>query len=117
MKSASTRQQLMLTAALLGALPAFAGTDVRFTPLTGSAPVGPPNSLGETASPFVTPEGIHQTNIVSLRVIEDQDYISGKDPLLFPPANVYDRIDNETSPTLPQDRLFRWNILLDWPGK
>ena len=48
-------------------------------------------------------------------LVEDQDYIFGKDPMLVPPANVYDRIDNETSPTLPADKLFRWNILLDWP--
>jgi hypothetical protein len=48
-------------------------------------------------------------------IVEDQDYIHGKDPMPVPPANVYDRIDNEKSPTLPAERIFRWNILLDWP--
>ena len=48
-------------------------------------------------------------------IVEDQDYIYGKDPMLRPPVNVYDRIDNQTTPTLPADKLFRWNILLDWP--
>lgn len=54
-------------------------------------------------------------NKVYRTIVEDQDFIHGKDPMLRPPANVYDRIDNETSPTLPADRIFRWNILLDWP--
>lgn len=48
-------------------------------------------------------------------IVEDQDFIFGKDPMLRPPANVYDRIDNEASPTLPPDKIFRWDILLDWP--
>ncbi len=47
-------------------------------------------------------------------IVEDQDFIHGKDPVLVPPANVYDKIDNGSSPTLPADRIFKWNILLDW---
>ncbi len=47
-------------------------------------------------------------------IVEDQDFIYGKDPVLVPPKNVYDKIDNESSPTLPADRIFKWNILLDW---
>jgi len=50
-------------------------------------------------------------------IVEDQDFIHGKDAVLTPPVNVYDRIDNESSPTLPPDKIFRWNILLDWPGQ
>lgn len=48
-------------------------------------------------------------------IVEDQDFIYGKDPVLVPPKNVYDKIDNENSPTLPPERIFKWNILLDWP--
>jgi hypothetical protein len=48
-------------------------------------------------------------------IVEDQDFIYGKDPVLTPPKNVYDKIDNENSPTLPPERIFKWNILLDWP--
>ena len=48
-------------------------------------------------------------------IVEDQDYIYGKDGVLAPPKNVYDKIDNENSPTLPEDRIFKWDILLDWP--
>ena len=48
-------------------------------------------------------------------IVEDQDFIFGKDPVLSPPENVYDKIDNENTPTLPPERIFKWNILLDWP--
>ena len=48
--------------------------------------------------------------------MEDQDFIYGKDPVLVPPKNVYDKIDNANSPTLPAERIFKWNILLDWPA-
>jgi hypothetical protein len=50
-------------------------------------------------------------------IVEDQDYIYGKDTVLAPPANVYDRIENDKTPTLPPERIYKWNILLDWPGK
>jgi hypothetical protein len=48
-------------------------------------------------------------------IVEDQDYIFGKDPVLSPPVNVYDKIENENTPTLPPERVYKWNILLDWP--
>jgi hypothetical protein len=48
-------------------------------------------------------------------IVEDQDYIFGKDPVLSPPVNVYEKIDNENTPTLPPERIFKWNIVLDWP--
>ena len=84
MKPLSLRKQLVLTSMIAGIVPCMAGTDIWFTPLTGSAPVVPPNSLGETASPFVTPEGIHQNNIVSLREIEDQILSPGQSIIRVP---------------------------------
>jgi len=48
-------------------------------------------------------------------IVQDQDFIYGKDAILTPPKNVYDKIDNEKTPTLPEERTFKWNILLDWP--
>jgi hypothetical protein len=48
-------------------------------------------------------------------IVEDQDFIYGKDATVTPPANVYDVIDNEKTPTLPDNRVFSYNILLDWP--
>ncbi len=72
MKLHSMRNHLLVTATLLGSYTAMAGTDIWFTPLTESAPVVPANSLGETSSPWVTPEGIHQKNILSLHEVEDE---------------------------------------------
>ncbi|BCX46464.1 conserved hypothetical protein [Haloferula helveola] len=48
-------------------------------------------------------------------IVEDQDFIYGKDATITPPNNVYDKIDNDDTPTLPESRTFRYNIVLDWP--
>ena len=50
-------------------------------------------------------------------IVEDQDYIFGKDAVVTPPSNVYDKIDNLTAPTLPADRTYDYNILLDWAAR
>jgi uncharacterized protein len=85
MKPLPLRQQLLLTSMLIAsAVPSMAGTDIWFTPLTASAPVVPANSLEETASPWITPEGIHQTNIISLREIEDQILSPGQSIIRVP---------------------------------
>jgi hypothetical protein len=55
-------------------------------------------------------------NKAYLTIVAEQTYIFGKDPVIVPPVNVYDRIDNEKSPTLPPERIHRYNILLDWPA-
>ena len=47
------------------------GSDVWFTPLTSSAPVAGPNDLTELFQPWETPSGILQTNLLSLREVED----------------------------------------------
>jgi hypothetical protein len=85
MKLHSTlRNRLALTAVLLGSPAAMAGTDVWFTPLTESAPVVAANALEELASPWVTPEGIHQKNIISLREVEDQVLSPGQSIVRVP---------------------------------
>lgn len=48
-----------------------AGTDIFFTPLTGSAPVTAPNSTEELNEPYITPPGVVQTNLTSLDEIEN----------------------------------------------
>lgn len=64
---------------------AFAGgSPVWFTPLTESAPVTSPNSMEELAQPWETPEGIMQTNIVSLREVEDQVLSPGQSIIRVP---------------------------------
>ena len=47
-------------------------------------------------------------------IVEDQDFIHGKDSTISPPRNVYDKIDNDETPTLPDNRVFSYNLLLDW---
>ena len=47
-------------------------------------------------------------------IVEDQDYIHGRDATVVAPVNVYDAIDNEQTPTLPGERTHRWDIRLDW---
>lgn len=64
-----------------------------------------------------SPERAIALNKAYRTIVEDQDYIYGKDTVLAPPVNVYDRIDNENTPTLPAERIYKWNILLDWPVK
>src|SRR5687767_3404611 len=53
-------------------LAARGGTTTWFTPLTESAPVVSPNALPELAAPWVTPSGIIQLNLLSLKEVEDQ---------------------------------------------
>lgn len=84
---ASLPCRIALAATAIGISSLYAGTDVWFTPLTESALVVPPNSLGETASPWITPAGIHQTNIVSLREIEDQILSPGQSIIRVPGAD------------------------------
>ncbi|MBB5350288.1 hypothetical protein HNR46_000512 [Haloferula luteola] len=48
-------------------------------------------------------------------IVQDQDFINGKDATISPPKNVYDAIDNDKTPTLPDDRVFSYNLLLEWP--
>ena len=47
-------------------------------------------------------------------IVEDQDFIYGRDPTVTPPANVYEVVDNEEAPTLPKELTYRWDIRLDW---
>jgi hypothetical protein len=46
-------------------------------------------------------------------IVEDQDYLFGRDVTIVPPENVYQRID-DSAPTLPADRYHSWDITLDW---
>lgn len=47
-------------------------------------------------------------------IVDDQDYLYGRDATAVPPKNVYNRVDNEETPTLPVDRTYLWDIRLDW---
>lgn len=79
-----------------------------------------PDKLGKAKDVYdlitPSPERAHALNKAYRTIVEDQDFIFGKDAILSPPKNVYDKIDNENSPTLPADKIYKWNILLDWPA-
>ena len=62
-----------------------------------------------------SPERAYMLNKAYKTIVEDQDYIYGRDAIVVPPTNVYNRIDNEETPTFPKDKTYNWNILLDWP--
>ncbi len=62
-----------------------------------------------------SPERALELNKAYRCIVEDQDFIYGKDATVTPPVNVYDKIDNNKTPTLPDNRVFSYNILLDWP--
>ena len=47
-------------------------------------------------------------------IVQDQDFLNGRDATVVPPKNVYTAIDNESTPRLPEHRVFDYNIILDW---
>lgn len=47
-------------------------------------------------------------------LVEDQDYIYGRDATATPPENVYREINPEFVPTLPAEHAYEWDIRLDW---
>ena len=50
-------------------------------------------------------------------IVEDQDFIYGRDATVSPPANVYEYVDNNTAPTLPPDKIYPWDIRLNWAAE
>ncbi len=48
------------------------------------------------------------------RIVEDQDFIYGRDATLRPPTNVHASVDPTTAPTLPPDKIYPWDIRLNW---
>jgi hypothetical protein len=47
-------------------------------------------------------------------IVDDQDFVFGRDATIVPPANVYEHVDNHEAPTLPEVLTHRWDIRLDW---
>lgn len=62
-----------------------------------------------------SPERARALNKAYRVIVEDQDFILGRDPTSTPPVNVFPAVDPETAPTLPVDRQFQWDIRLSWP--
>ncbi|MDF2183111.1 hypothetical protein [Neptuniibacter sp. CAU 1671] len=47
-------------------------------------------------------------------IVHEQDFMYGRDATVLPPNNVFDKIDMDTAPTLPEEKFYRWDIRLDW---
>ena len=62
-----------------------------------------------------SPERALKLNKAYRVIVEDQDYIFGREARLTPPENVYRFIDNDTAPTLPAEVFYSWDIRLAWP--
>jgi hypothetical protein len=56
-----------------------------------------------------------QLNKAYRAIVEQQSYLFGRDSIVAPPENVYDKISNESAPTLDAENIFEWDIRLDWP--
>ena len=65
---------------------------------------------------LITPsiERARELNKAYKVVVQEQDYIYGRDATVIPPENVYHEINNETAPTLPDELFYKWDIRLDW---
>lgn len=50
-------------------------------------------------------------------IVEDQDYIYGRDATVTPPVNVHENVDNVATITLPLKFFRDWDIRLDWKDK
>ena len=47
-------------------------------------------------------------------ITEQQSFLYGRDATVTPPQNVYHQVDNETAPTLAEDKIYPWDIRLSW---
>jgi hypothetical protein len=65
---------------------------------------------------LITPsvERALELNKAYMTIVEDQDFIYGRDANLKPAVNVYQQIDPDTTPVLGTDRIKSWDIRLDW---
>ena len=65
---------------------------------------------------LITPsrERALQLNKAYRVIVDEQSFIFGRDPTVSAPVNVYDKVSNENSPTLPKQFLYKWDIRLDW---
>lgn len=52
-------------------------------------------------------------NKAYMLLVQEQDYIHGRDTVIAPPQNVFQTVDPDTVPLEPENR-FDWNIILDW---
>jgi len=61
-----------------------------------------------------SPERAVLLNKAYMVVVREQSYIYGRDPILAPLTNVFDRIDPEKMVPLPREQHATWDIRLAW---
>lgn len=49
------------------------------------------------------------------QIVRQQSYIYGRDANWQAGRNVFKEIDDSTSPLMPENRFYQWDIRLDWP--
>ena len=47
-------------------------------------------------------------------IVEEQSFLEGRDATIVPSVNVFDEVDPEKAPVLPEDRQFSYDLRLDW---
>ncbi len=72
---------------------------------------------GKDVHQLITPSTARalQLNKAYKAIVEQQTFLFGRDATVVPPANVYNRIDNASAPTLPAEHIYSWDIRLQWP--
>ena len=61
-----------------------------------------------------SPERALILNKAYMTIVQDQDFIYGRDASVTPAVNVYDSIDPDSAPVLPEAHRHTWDIRLDW---
>lgn len=61
-----------------------------------------------------TPERAQMLNKAYKLIVEEQDFILGRDATVSPPENVHEFINNEEAETLPEDKTYKYDIRLNW---
>ncbi len=53
-------------------------------------------------------------NKAYMSIVQDQDFIYGRDASVTAAVNVYESIDPDSAPVLPETHRYEWDIRLDW---
>ena len=61
-----------------------------------------------------SPERALTLNKAYMTIVQDQDFIYGRDASVTPAVNVYESIDPDSAPVLPEAHRHVWDIRLDW---
>jgi hypothetical protein len=74
---------------------------------------------GKDVYQLITPsrERALQLNKAYKAIVEQQSFLFGRDATVLPPHNVYQSIDNLSTPTLQPQAIYVWDLRLDWQAE